>query len=237
MSAAIESPILRPIADSGVLVEFGDCIDDVIHQRVLQFDAAVSQAGLIGVTELVPSYTSVLVSYDPLQTDYETLSASLREQLQQSQTALVDSHQGALAHWQIPACYSARFAPDLAHFADLVGLSTEQVIQHHCNGKYKVYMYGFAPGFAYLGGVPDAIQYPRKPEPVMNVAPGSLIIAGPQALITTVLMPSGWWNIGRTARTPLQDDSERPFLFAVGDTVEFVQVSEAEFLAHGDASL
>ncbi len=93
-------------------------------------------------------------------------------------------------------------------------------------------MYGFAPGFAYLGGVPKQIQIPRKPNPVKDLPVGSVIVAGPQSLITTLVMPSGWWNIGRTTTIPLQSDKDQPFLFSVGDTLEFIQLRETDFLKH-----
>ena len=67
-------PVLRPIADTGVLVEFGNLIDDAVHEQVLNFDAAIQQANIIGVTECVPTYTCVLVGYDPLLTDYDLVS-------------------------------------------------------------------------------------------------------------------------------------------------------------------
>jgi len=218
------TPELRPIADTGVLVEFADHIDDGIHQRVLNLDAAVQSATIAGITELIPAYSSLFVGYDALQTDYATISRSIYALLNTGSNQPIDAN-----HWRIPVCYEHDYAPDMPEVCETLNLSAEEVIAHHTAGLYKVYMYGFAPGYAYLGGVAERIQIPRKPGPVMDIPTGSVMIAGPQSLITTVVMPSGWWVIGRTAHTPLQADKDRPFLFSVGDTLEFVSVSRLEF--------
>lgn len=218
------SPTLRPIADTGVLVEFADVIDDAVHQRVLSLDAALQAQPPTGLTEMIPAYASLFVGYDALQTDYATISNSITSLLNVSA-----EQSGSTSHWQIPVCYAEEFAPDMASLCDTLNLSADDIIAQHCSPHYKVYMYGFAPGYAYLGGVPDNIQVPRKTAPVMDIPVGSVMIAGPQSLITTVVMPSGWWVIGRTRQTPLQPDSDTPFLFQVGDTVQFVPVSTTEF--------
>jgi inhibitor of KinA len=217
-------PTMRPIADTGVLIEFGDHIADDIHARVLSMDAAVTDAALYGVTELIPTYAALYVAYDALAVDYTTLITQLNAMVGQG---------GALAteptHWDIPVCYHSDFAPDLPELASALGLSESAVIEHHASVTYKVYMYGFAPGYAYLGGVPKVIQHPRKAAPTMGVAPQSAMVAGSQALITTVTMPSGWWVIGRTGVNPLRADHADPFMFAVGDTVGFEPMSRIDF--------
>lgn len=222
-------PISRPIADGGVLVEFGDIIDDEIHAQVLNFDALVRSANILGVTECVPSTTCVLVAYDPLQTSFDEVNDRI-------QPFLSSDHRDTInpSHWQIPTCYAHTLAPDLDTAAEQLNLDTQTIIEQHCAGQYKVYMYGFAPGYAYMGGVPEAIQLPRKPAPVMNVPAQTVMIAGPQCLITTLAMPTGWWRIGMTNFKPLNMEKDNPFILNVGDTVEFVAMSEAEFMRHSE---
>src|SRR5690606_14886683 len=99
----------------------------------------------------------------------------------------------------------------------------------HLAGQYEVFMYGFAPGYAYLAGVPEAIRMPRKPTALRGVAAGSVLIAGPQCLVSTITMPTGWWNIGRSPTRILTDDPERPFLFDIGDRVRFRRIGRAEY--------
>ena len=217
-------PEFVAVGDSGVLANFGHRIDDRIHQAVLNLDAAIKDASITGLTEAIPAYAALLVGYDPLQTDFDSVCESLRQCASQNALVLAES-----ALWDIPVCYQGDFAPDMSALSAELNLPTDEIIQHHSAAEYKVYMYGFAPGYAYLGGTPEAIQVPRKQAPVDNLPGGSVIIAGPQSLITTLPMPSGWWNIGRAVRTPLQYDQPNPFLFNVGDRVRFTPISEAQF--------
>lgn len=220
-------PLIRPIADNAVLVEFGDRIDDTIHQTALNFDDAVQEAGLSGVIETVPAYTTVLIHYDPLVTDCDTLINELRPSLSARSATVKKPNL-----WRVPTCYDAQYAADLEELCGVTGLTPDQVIEQHTTGDYKVYMYGFAPGFAYLGGVPEALQVPRKQMPVKDIPIGSVMVAGPQSLIYATVMPSGWWNIGRTALNPLQDDPDHPFLFSIGDRVQFFSVTKQELQRH-----
>lgn len=224
-------PILRPIADTGVLVEFGNIIDDDVHDKVLGFDTIIRQANITGITECVPSYTCVLVGYDPLITDSDLIGEQIEKCLSIEQTNTLQS-----THWQIPTCYADSMAPDLSAVASHVGISEHDVIEQHCSGNYKIYMYGFAPGYAYMGGVPKSIQLPRKTGPVMNVPAQTVMIAGPQCLITTLTMPTGWWRIGLTTFKPLQMSRSNPFVLSVGDTLEFVAMTEFEFNNHNAAN-
>jgi len=210
-----------------VLVEFGNVIDDAVHEQVLGFDAAIAQSRIPGVTECVPSYTCVLVGYDPLQTDSDLVSEQIEKCLSMEQTHTLQS-----THWQIPTCYAQSMAPDLSAVASHAGISEHDVVEQHCSGSYKIYMYGFAPGYAYMGGVPKKIQLPRKTGPVMNVPAQTVMIAGPQCLITTLAMPTGWWRIGLTTFKPLQMRRKNPFVLNVGDTLEFIAMSEADFNKH-----
>jgi inhibitor of KinA len=125
---------------------------------------------------------------------------------------------------EVEVCYDEPYGPDVGAVAERVGLSSEAVIEAHLGGDYKVFMYGFAPGYAYLGSVPPVLQLPRKTAPVRNVPAGSVIIAGPQCLVTTLTMPTGWWILGRSPTRILSPHAENPFLFDVGDRVRFKRV-------------
>ena len=103
------------------------------------------------------------------------------------------------------------------------------MIVAHLAGEYSVFMCGFAPGYAYLAGVRDAIQLPRKPSPIRGVPAGSVIIAGPQCIVTTLTMPTGWWRIGRSPTPILGSDEKRPFLLDVGDGVKFNRIDRRAF--------
>ena len=217
-------PRIRPAGDQGLLVEFGESIDEAVHARVLAFDAALRAEPFAGFTESVPAYASVLVGYDPLVADLDGVRAHVEALLARP---AVETGAGRLH--EVPVCYEAGFAPDLASVAERCGLMTEEVIAAHLAGNYRVFMYGFAPGYAYLGGVLEAIRLPRKPNPVRGVAAGSVLVAGAQCLVTTVTAPTGWWVIGRSPTPILRAEAERPFLFEVGDRVRFRRIGAAEF--------
>ena len=226
MSGAVQSqfPRLRPVADVGVLVEFGESISEAVHARVLALDAALCTEGFPGFTESIPAFASILVGYDPLVVGAAAVSAHL--------SALMERPAGEQPEprvHELPACFEEPFAPDLPDVAERCGLSTEAVVAAHLSGRYRVYMYGFAPGYAYLGGVPEEIQVPRKVSPLRGVPSGTLIVAGPQCLVTTITMPTGWWRIGRCPIPLLRPDATEPFRFALGDEVRFRRIDAAAF--------
>lgn len=226
MEPTPNAPIFRPIAERAVLVEFGTKLDHAAHEAVLRLDQALAAQPFIGFREAIPAFVNLLVEFDPLTADHPTTIAHLRGLLTANTTARPQPTQR-----EVLVCYDADLAPDLAAVAQQTGLTPEAVIKAHLSGDYAVFMYGFAPGYAYLGGVPDAIRLDRKPSPVRGVAAGSVIIAGAQCLVTTLLMPTGWWIIGRSPTRILTTDPARPFLFDVGDKVRFRRISRAEYEA------
>jgi len=217
-------PIARPVGDTGLLLEFGTAIDPTLFDRILALDAALVADPPHGMREAVPAYVSLLIVYDPLLTDFATLEQEVCRRAKTSGSALLS---GA-AHL-IPMCCDADLAPDLAEAAERLHMAPEALIEAHLAVEYRVYMFGFAPGYAYMDGVPASLHLPRKPVPVRTRPVGSIMIAGGQCLITTLPMPTGWWVIGATRTPVLQLSSPQPFLFQPGDRVRFCRQSRAEF--------
>jgi inhibitor of KinA len=220
----------RPVADHAILVDFADTLSDAAHAAVLHLDQALAAHPCTGFREAIPAFVNLLVDFDPLITDHRAVETHLRGLLDHPAAAA-----SLPAQREVLVCYDDDLAPDLASVARMTGLSTETVINAHLAGDYAVFLYGFAPGYAYLGGVPKPIQLDRKPAAVRGVAAGSVIIAGPQCLVTTLTMPTGWWIIGRSPTQILTGDPERPFLFDVGDKVRFRRITRAEFASGGGA--
>ena len=217
-------PTFTAVADHGLLVEFATEISDAANSSVVALDRAIAESSIAGIVETVPAFVSVLIDFDPVATDHVEVESAVRSLLAHSP----DTPRASRRH-TVYVCYDDAFAPDLGGVASAAGLSVEAVISAHLAGDYRVVMYGFAPGYAYMAGVDDAIQVPRKPTPVRDVAAGSVIIAGPQCLITTIEMPTGWSIIGRSATRVLRPEAARPFLFDPGDRVTFERVGRAEF--------
>lgn len=217
-------PRFRPVADRAVLAEFAERVEPAAQAAVLRLDRLLAHDPLPGMTEAVPAYASLLVAFDPLLTDHAAIEAGLRERLQAPAPPDPPS-----TPREVLACHDPDLAPDLPEVAALTGLSPQAVIAAHQAGDYRVVMYGFAPGYAYLSGVPQALHLPRKPVARRDVPAGSIIIAGAQCLVTTLTMPTGWWIIGRSPTPILRATADRPFLFEVGDPVRFRPVDRAAF--------
>lgn len=218
-------PRFVPVSDCGLLVEFGEEIGGPAHASVLALDRALAAAPVVGQCEIIPAYVNLMVVFDPLQTEHEAVAQAVRDRLDHSPR---NRAKGRLH--EIPVCYEGSdLARDLAQVAAETGLAPEDVIAHHQAGAYEVHLYGFAPGYAYMAGVPEPIRLPRKPAPVRGVPAGSVIVAGPQCIVTTLTMPTGWWVLGRSPARILTGDTSRPFLFDVGDRVRFVRIDRTEY--------
>ncbi|KAB2703295.1 allophanate hydrolase subunit 1 [Brucella lupini] len=217
-------PFYSHIAEHSLLVEFGDRIDHDIHDAVLRLDKALSAEPFDGFLEAVPAYAGILIRFDPLVSDHAAAERATRHLLGRASVGAAKP-----ASREVLVCYDDDLSPDLDVVADMTCLGRDAVIAAHLAGRYDVFMYGFAPGYAYLAGVPETIHLPRKPAAVRGVAAGSVLIAGPQCLVSTITMPTGWWIIGRSPTRILTGNDDRPFLFDVGDQVRFRRINRAEY--------
>ncbi len=224
MTAVGEFPRFRAVADHAVLAEFGEVLGSDAYGEVMRLDSLLAAAPFAGFAEAVPAYVSLLVEFDPLLTDHVAVEQALRALLEGSPVAPTEGRRHV-----VDVCYDADFAPDLPAVAAAAGIEPEAAIAAHLAGDYRVFMYGFAPGYAYLAGVPETLRRPRKPSAIRDIAAGSVLIAGAQCLVSTLKMPTGWWIIGRSPTRILIDEPDRPFLFDVGDTVTFRRIDRAEF--------
>jgi KipI family sensor histidine kinase inhibitor len=208
--------------DSVVVVEFEDRIDERINAQALHLATAVGAARLAGVRDIVPTYRSVAVYFDPLRTDYTKLHDLLSAQAREGPSAVAGAFRtSARAPVRIPVRYGGEDGPDLADVAAFAKLSEAEVIARHTGRVYRVFMMGFLPGFAYLGVVDPGIAAPRRAAPRLRVPAGSVGIAGPQTGIYPAETPGGWQVIGRTAVTLFDPSRADAFLLQPGGAVEF----------------
>ena len=222
-----------PLGDSAITVDFGNFIDEEINLNVLARYQQLTNDPIEGVIEIVPAYSSLTLHYDMLKVARNIPRGLLawhwmREEVEKrfQQSVAVQSYNDTLV--KIPVCYDTFFAPDLESLAESKGLSMEEVVNLHLSKSYRVYMLGFLPGFAYLGQVDDKLATPRKPQPV-EVAAGSIGIAGHQTGIYPMVSPGGWHIIGRTPVHLFDSDNENPAMLKPGDSVQFVSISLHEF--------
>ncbi len=210
-------------SDTSIVIEFGDHIDRQLSDQVLAAHFAVDEAGISGVVELVPTFRSLMIHYDPLVTSANVLMGDLKPLLASQQK----SHRVARL-WDIPACYDGAAAPDLESVAQATRMSTDEIIGLHMSETYHVYMIGFLPGYPYMGDVSEALQLPRRKEPRIRVPKGAIAIATSMTAVYPTESPGGWHLIGSTPVAMFNSAQPQPALLAPGDKVRFRRISIAE---------
>ncbi|MDZ4252571.1 MAG: 5-oxoprolinase subunit PxpB, partial [Sulfuritalea sp.] len=186
-------PRLLALGDGALTLEFGERIDPALNARVIAARDALAAMQLDGISDLVPTWRSLTVHFDPLRLDRQRLGEHLL------QCAQAETQELALARrWQIPVVFGDEFGPDLAAVAQATGRSATQIIEALCATELRVFLIGFLPGFPYLGELPDWLRLPRLATPRAAVPANSLAIAGAQAAIYPWPSPGGWHLLGRT---------------------------------------
>jgi inhibitor of KinA len=219
---------LLPAGDTAVSVEFGDRIDRQLSGRVLALAQSLNDSKIDGVIECVPTFRSLLISYDPLRLPYAALAARIAALLQGLRADGGGSATGRV--WRLPACYHDSVAPDLAEVAARTKLTPAEVVERHSAVAYHVYMLGFLPGQPYMGDVPTELALPRRQSPRLKIPPGSIAIAMTMTCIFPEETPCGWHLIGRCP-VPLWDlrhGASAPLL-RPGDQVSFEPVSLRDY--------
>lgn len=206
--------LILPASDRSLLVRFGDEISPRLHRQVRDFVRAFRAPG---VTNLHPAYASVLISFDPLRTTHAEMEQAARA------AAGVRAAETPARLVEIPVHYGGEDGLDLEDVAAHCGLTPADVIELHGSVEYLVYFLGFSPGFAYLGGLPEALATPRLAAPRRRVPAGSVAIGGAQTGIYPLATPGGWRIIGRTKLELFRAERERPALLETGDRVRFVR--------------
>jgi inhibitor of KinA len=216
---------ILPAGDSAILIEFDDRIDPVVNARCVGVADALRASSVTGIRDIVPTFRSVAVYFDPLKTDRQRLSDEVRHAASHALPAATDARDPIA----IPVCYGGEFGPDLGEVATFGRLSEREVVELHTAATYQVFMMGFVPGFAYMGIVSERIAAPRRANPRTKVAAGSVGIAGLQTGIYPFDTPGGWRLVGRTPVRPFDLDRRQPFLFSVGDSVRFFAIDPSEY--------
>lgn len=210
---------------------FGDRIDIALTETIRIAAEALSSKLGPRLVDLVPSYTSLMLRYDVLLDTYPSMLADVTAVLNDLPDHPVQDRNSGII--DIPVFYHPSVGPDIESVAARAGLSVEQAIQRHSEQIYHVFAIGFAPGFAYLGEVPQVLETPRLATPRAKVPAGSLGIADRQTAIYPLTSPGGWNLIGRTPLTMFDAHREQPSLLRAGQQVRFQAITRDEFLALG----
>jgi len=217
------------LGDSAATIELGQQIDPVANDRALAIQQWLFKHPFDGMLEAVLAYSSLTIYYDPyiVKRNYQPDTPVCRwveDRLRKAcNAAQAEAPKGALH--RIPVYYGG---DDLHDMANTKSLGLDEIIAIHSNRRYRVYMIGFLPGFAYLGKVDTRIATPRKLKPV-TVAAGSVAIAGEQTGIYPLESPGGWNVVGMTPVTLFNGKAREPVFMKPGDEVEFYAISKEEF--------
>lgn len=222
-----------PLGDSALLLRLGQVADAATLARVQMLAADLVAARLPGVRDIVPAYTTIGVFFETETLEPDVLSVG-RARVE-ALAAKKRTKAGAKGELKIvPVCYGGEAGPDLEEVAGRAGLAAEEVIRRHAEVIYRVAAVGFAPGFAYLAGLPEELQMARRETPRVRVPAGSVGIGGGQTGIYPTVSPGGWNLIGRTPRRLFDPGARPPAWLQAGDRVKFERIT-AEELAGQEA--
>lgn len=224
MAAPLNQPRLLPSGDSAITVEFSRNIDDAANRRVLSLDRVLAAEPIAGVTEVVPTYRSLLVHYDPLQVGFDDLGEKLLALAQRPGTETTTARR-----WRIPVVYGGEHGIDLEDVAKTLNTTPDDIVARHTAGHYRVAMIGFTPGWSYLSGLSEFLHLPRRQNPRLLTPAGTISIGGVQTGVQCLAGPSGWHLLGRTAVRTYQFHRNPIFLLEPGDEISFTPIDARIF--------
>ena len=220
---------IHSAGENALIAYLGEGQSPEVSARVQQLCAAVETSLGADLIDVVPSYASLLVIYNPMTTDHLAVHACIRQAAEA--LAAVENGDSKLVH--LPVYYDRESGPDLESLAAAAGLNPEQVIDIHQQREYRVYAIGFAPGFAYLGEVDERIAAPRLTTPRQKVPRGAVAIADAQTAVYPAPSPGGWNLIGLCPQRMFDPDRDPSMPVSVGDRVRFEAIDRDRFLSLG----
>jgi KipI family sensor histidine kinase inhibitor len=192
----------RPVGHHALLVE----VDDAGAARSL---AAWARQNDVAAAEVVPAAATVLFDGVADQADLRVLLAGWEPDAAGADLGLVE----------VPVTYDG---PDLGFVAEQWGIDQDEVAAAHAEIEYVSAFCGFAPGFAYLEGLPEERSVPRLDSPRPKVPPGSVGLAGTWSAVYPTASPGGWRLIGATDAVLWDASRDDPALLPPGTRVRFV---------------
>ncbi len=228
---------IQVAGENSFIIYFAEQASPEVSAQIQQAMLHIKKKCSVVIIELVPSYASLLVTFDFFKIDHHAMRVCLRKILQSLDMINIQSVNKQTASTnkviELPVYYHESVGLDLSRIAKYSGLSIDQVIAKHQAQEYRVYAIGFSPGFAYLGDVDESIAMPRLSTPRHYVPKGAVAIADKQTAIYPSSSPGGWNIIGLSPTAMFEPDKTPPMPIAVGDSVRFYAISKSEFIALG----
>jgi KipI family sensor histidine kinase inhibitor len=210
-----------PLGEAALLVE-GESADLPANRAVMALAQLLDSAALPGVDRSIPAINTLLIPFDPLRLSHVALEQTIRELLDRLEPSADDPDRIV----SIPVRYGGADGPDLLEVAARLGLSPHELVAAHCAPVYHVLLIGFAPGFPYLGPLPEALQLPRRSTPRTKVPAGSVAIAADLTGIYPADLPGGWHLLGRTSFKLFDPYVDPPAALEPGAGVRFVPLPD-----------
>ncbi|MGM0481860.1 MAG: 5-oxoprolinase subunit PxpB [Pseudomonadota bacterium] len=229
MSEQCPEPQLVNAGADALMVQFSSSISEQANQQVIALQQQLLDSDL-ALFDLVPAYSSLMIYYDVTRTDEACLRQDLQAYLNRTEP-LAEQDPGQLH--TIDVYYGEPVGPDMHRVMQHNQLSREQVVGLHTESRFRVYALGFAPGFAYMGTLPEGLVTPRLERPREKIPAGSVAIAEQQTSIYPLSSPGGWNIIGRTAEPLYQPEKGIISSLNVGDSVQFCAISKEQFIEQG----
>lgn len=232
----------KPLGDSALIVQLGEGINPLIHEKVKSFSTLLDERPFEGFIESVPAYNNLTIYYNSYTVHLSQVKSATKNHRALTPFEKVSTYMNELIQHigdkqffeertiTIPVLYGGEFGPDLEYVAKYHGLSVEEVIRIHSENEYLVYMIGFAPGFPFMGGMNEQIATPRRETPRLAIVPGSVGIAGKQTGVYPLETPGGWQIIGRTPQALFLPLTSPPTFLQSGDKIRFSSISPEEYI-------
>lgn len=220
--------IVKIASVDSLIIYFGDIIDNQIALNVKKAYLSLKKQNIEGIIEIIPSYTSIFISFDIFRYDFESLKVLLENSI--SLDSLDVFEEKIIT---IDVYYGIDVGLDLLDISLKTKLTIDEIIEIHSNKLYNVYAIGFLPGFAYLASVDDRIALPRLSSPRKQIPKGSVAIADTQTAVYPQASPGGWNIIGRSVMELFDKKLDKLSPLSVGDKVKFNSISKEEFLSQG----
>lgn len=183
---------ISAVNENTLMVYFSDSVSPETAEQIAAAIPVIREQLGLYVVDIVPSYTSILISFDLITIGIREFNLRLQKVLIECSRASLSANQVRCI--ELPVYYGPEVALDAQEICRHTGLSFDDVVNIHVSATYRVYAIGFAPGFAYLGNTDKRIEIPRKQTPRLKVPAGSLAIADRQTAIYPKQSPGGVAN-------------------------------------------
>lgn len=220
---------IRPFGVHAILVEWPQRVEEAILEDILRFTEHLKTNYLEALKwEMVPSYNSITLIHREKPIIFNDFKGKIEAWYNEDFKIKVSER----FLWRLPVCYDMEFAIDIQEVSQKLNKSVEEVIALHTGSQYTVYGIGFLPGFMYLGGLPEALEVPRRMDPRLKVEKGAVGLAGKQTGVYPQQSPGGWNIIGNCSVPMFNPKSDSPCFVSVGDKVQFYSIERAEYDLH-----